>query len=372
MFRSNLVGLTHILRRKPEFLSIATENLSHQLRYKMGGSYLNGWSHPPEVINAFITDICNLGCRQCHYANSDKPGFSLNVVGHMQPSIFRKFMDEIPGSPIVSFTGGEPLLHPDVIDLIVYAKQKGRFCTLVSNGWRLADKAQEICESGLDVLSVSVDGPEETHNSIRGKKSFEHLVIGLETILKQSDRPIIFIGFTISDLNFDQLVQTYELAKNWGVDGLSINHLWMQTDEMVHELNARYSIFAGDHVSWEVNNDAIDVNYLSDSLEIIRESSRGGKMVVLENPYLNRQEITDWYRNPQKPVRHRTVRCGWIRMKLWADGKVKPCRDYEVGDITKNNAEAIWNGDKYQEFRKLLAQEGMLPICTRCCFMAHR
>lgn len=372
MLRSNVIGLTHILKRKPQLISVASENLSHQLRYKMGGSYLNGWSHPPEVINAFITDRCNLGCRQCHYANSDKPGFSLNHVGHMPPSIFRKFIDEIPGHPVVSFTGGEPLLHPNVIDFIIYAKQKGRICTLVTNGWLLADKAQELCASGLDLLGVSVDGPKETHNSIRGKSSFEHLVLGLETILKHSKRPLIFIGFTISDMNFDQLHQTYALARDWGVDGLSINHLWMQTDEMVIALNEHYSIFAGDHVGWKINNDAIDVDTLSDSLESIRISNRGAKMVVVENPFLNRQEITDWYRYPQKPIRHQTVRCGWIRMKLWADGKVKPCRDYEVGDITQTHAEAIWNGVEYQEFRKLLAQDGMLPICTRCCFMAHR
>lgn len=372
MFRSNARALAHILGKKPQLLSVATENLTHQFRYNMGGSYLNGWSHPPEVINAFITDICNLGCRECHYANSDRPGFSLNQVGHMQPWLFRKFMDEIPGRPVVSFTGGEPLLHPNVIDLIRYAKQRGRICTLVTNGWRLADMADQLCESGLDLLSVSVDGPRETHNSIRGSRSFEQLVLGLEAVLKRPKRPILFIGFTISDLNFDQVVQVYALARDWGLDGLSINHLWMQTDEMVRELNARYSIFAGDRVAWKVNTQAIDVDRLSDSLEIIRDASRGGKMIVIENPYLNRQQIADWYRHPQKPVQHTTVRCGWIRMKLWADGKVKPCRDYEVGDIAVNNAEAIWNGAKYQEFRKLLAQEGMLPICTRCCFMAHR
>jgi MoaA/NifB/PqqE/SkfB family radical SAM enzyme len=372
MLVSNLRALTNILMRKPQFISVATANLSHQLLYKLGGSCLNGWSHPPEVINAFITDICNLGCRECHYAYSDKPGFSLNQVGHMQPTIFRKFMDEIPGRPVVSFTGGEPLLHPDVVDLIAYAKQKGRFCTLVTNGWHLAEKAHELCESGLDLLCVSVDGPRETHNSIRGKKSFERLDFGLETILKKSNRPVVFISVTISDLNFDKLPLTYELAKGWGVDGLNFNHLWMQTDEMVQELNSRFSLFPGDHIAWEVNNDNIDVNYLYDSLAIIRDASWGGKMVVIESPYLNRQEITDWYRSPQKPVRYNTVRCGWIRMKLWADGKVKPCRDYEVGDITETHAEAIWNGNEYQEFRRLLAEEGMLPICTRCCFMAHR
>jgi MoaA/NifB/PqqE/SkfB family radical SAM enzyme len=372
MYLANIRGVMKLVRKKPQFVSVATTNLIHQLLHKIQGNRLNGRSHPPEVINAFITDTCNLGCRECHYAHSDKPGFSLNQVGHMQPYIFQKFMDEIPGRPVVSFTGGEPLLHPQVIELISYAKQKGRVCTLVTNGWCLESKAQELCEVGLDLLSVSVDGPKATHDSIRGNNSFERLAVGLEKILSSPNRPIVFISLAISDMNYDKLIPTYGLARNWGVDGLNFNHLWMQTDQMVKNLKANSPLFSGDHVDWEVNNEDIDVEFLADCLEIIRDARRGGEMIVMESPYLNRQEISDWYRKPENPMKHTTVRCGWIRMKLWADGKIKPCRDWEVGNICEDNAEEIWNGKEYQEFRKILKDEGMLPICTRCCFMAHR
>ncbi len=216
MYLSNIRGAVKLLSQNPELLSIAYDNLSHQLIHKLSRHKMNGWSHPPEVINAFVTDICNLGCRECHYANSDKPGFSLNMVGHMQPHLFRKFMDEIPGRPVVSFTGGEPLLHPQICDLIKYAKDKGRVCTLVTNGWFLEDKAEQICETGLNCITVSVDGPKEIHNSIRGKNSFERLERGLQKILDQPKRPIVLVSLAISDLNFDQLIPTYELAENWG------------------------------------------------------------------------------------------------------------------------------------------------------------
>lgn len=372
MYLANFRGAVKIVRKNPQFLSVAATNLSHQLLHKVGNNKLNGWSHPPEVINVFVTDICNMGCRECHYANSDKPGFSLNQVGHMQPHLFRKLMDEVPGRPVVSFTGGEPLLHPNICDLITYAKQKGRVSTLVTNGWFLEDKVEELCRTRLDLLSVSVDGPRETHNLIRGKRSFERLERGLKSILDQSNRPIVFISMAISDMNFDKLIPTYELARDWGVDGLNFNHLWMQTDEMVERLNLSSTLFSGDHVGWKVNNAAIDVEYLADCLEIIREISRGGEMIVIESPYLNRQEIADWYLEPEVPVKHETVRCGWIRMKLWADGKIKPCRDWEVGDIAVDHANEIWNGKAYREFREILKDQGMLPICTRCCFMAHR
>ena len=148
MYLANFRGALKLLRRKPQLLSVAATNLSHQFTHRVANGKLNGWSHPPEVINAIVTDICNMSCRECHYANSDKPGFSLNLVGHMQPHLFRKFMDEIPGRPMVSFTGGEPLLHPNIFDLLTYAKQKSRVSTfrVLSTGGTEFRLAQWGCQ----------------------------------------------------------------------------------------------------------------------------------------------------------------------------------------------------------------------------------
>jgi len=210
------------------------------------------------------------------------------------------------------------------------------------------------------------------HNSIRGKYAFERVVAGLETILKQPKKPLLFISMAISDMNYNKLIPTYELAKSWGVDGINFNHLWMQTDEMVHKLRASQSPFSADHLVWDVNTDLINVEVLADSLETIRGRSLGGTLVVAEAPYLNRQEIATWYRKPESPVKYETVRCGWVHMKFWADGKVKPCRDWVVGDICEQNAMEIWNSRDFKEFRRIFDTDGMLPICTRCCHVARR
>jgi hypothetical protein len=42
----------------------------------------------------------------CQYAFTDAPGYQLNQVGRMDPGLFHKLMDEVPGKPVVSFTGG--------------------------------------------------------------------------------------------------------------------------------------------------------------------------------------------------------------------------------------------------------------------------
>jgi MoaA/NifB/PqqE/SkfB family radical SAM enzyme len=182
----------------------------------------------------------------------------------------------------------------------------------------------------------------------------------------------VIISIAISDLNYDKLIPTYELARSLGVDGFNVNHLWMQTNNMVKDYNAQPHIFPADLVEWDVRPEMIDVENLATGLEAIRRRNWGSKFLLSEAPYLNRDEIAMWYRYPELPVKYQTVRCGWIRYKVWPDGRVKPCRDWEVGDINQQHVMEIWNGDEYQEFRQALSTQGMLPICTRCCQIAVR
>jgi MoaA/NifB/PqqE/SkfB family radical SAM enzyme len=289
----------------------------------------------------------------------------------MEPCLFRKLMDEIPGSPAVSFTGGEPLLHQDIAAFIAYAKEKGRYTTLTTNGWMLAKRAKTLCEAGLDLLAVSVEGPERTHDSIRGGQSFERAVDGLQTILRLTNRPIVFVIMSISDLNYDKLVPTYELARKWGVDGINLNHLWMQTDGAVEAFKSEFPSHKADRLTWEIRPEAIDVEKVADALETIRSRSWGGRFIVIEAPYLNRDEIAIWYQQPERPAKVVSIRRAWNRIKVWSDGRVIPCRDWRVGDISQTHVMEIWNGQEYRVFRRTLATHKMLPICFRCCAIAN-
>ena len=95
-------------------------------------------------------------------------------------------------------------------------------------------------------------------------------------------------------------------------------------------------------------------------------------MMFLETPVMKREQIQTWYQQPNTQVLHNDVRCGWVRFKVWSDGQVKPCRDLVVGDMATQNFAEIWHGSEYQQFREILDQEGMLPICVRCCLIVHR
>lgn len=372
MYLSNIRGMWNSARRKPQLISVSALNLGHRLKHRYHNGNQNGWSHPPEVLSVFITDRCNMRCKACHYAHSDKPGYQLNLVGDMELLLFKKMIDETPGNPIVSITGGEPLLHPQIGDFIAYAKEKGRFCTLVTNGWLLSKHAVTVCETGLDLLTVSLDGLEDTHDHIRGSRSFERTMAGVRLVLEQPQRPIVIVSMAISDMNYQELVPTYTLVKDLGVDGMNVNHLWMHPAGSVESFNRKFCLFPADEVNWDVQPETIDTVSVADSLDSIRKRNWGSKFLLSEAPYLNRDEIAAWYQNPEQRVKYETVRCGWTRLKVWPDGKVKPCRDWDVGDLHQQHVMEIWNGQEFRSFRKLLREHKMLPICNRCCQIALR
>jgi MoaA/NifB/PqqE/SkfB family radical SAM enzyme len=290
----------------------------------------------------------------------------------MEFSVFRKLIDETAGSPIVSLTGGETLLNPKIADFIAYAKNNGRFCTMVTNGWMLAKRAEEICEAGLDNLVVSVDGPRETHTAVRGAKSFDRLVEGIKTILEQTNRPNVIVSTAISNINYNKLVQVYELAQSWGVDGMNFNHLWMQTSEIVEAYNSQSTIFPVSEVAWSIKPGDVDVAKLADEIETIRRRNWGKRLTFTETPYLKRDEIAVWYKKPEQFVKWDTATCAWNHLRVWPDGNVRPCRTWEVGNIAKQHAMEIWNGKEIRNLRQTLAENGALAICARCCLFAYR
>jgi MoaA/NifB/PqqE/SkfB family radical SAM enzyme len=291
----------------------------------------------------------------------------------MKPQLFRKLMAETPGRPLVAFAGGEPLLHPQINDFIALAHAQGRPTWLTTNGWFLAKQAQALCQAGLDFLVVSVDGPPEIHNRMRGGQAFERLTEGLTAILRMPNRPVVFINMAISDLNYGSLIPIYDLAVKLGVDGLDLNHLWMQTDEMVKDFTAQFaSLFTTDKVAWNIHPEKVDIQQVVDAFTTIKRRSRGDRLIVMENPHLNHEEIEIWYRRPGQYVKWSSTRCAWNRLRVWPDGSVKACRAWIVGNIAQDHVMDVWNGSRMRSFRRTLATHGLMPICARCCDLAHR
>jgi MoaA/NifB/PqqE/SkfB family radical SAM enzyme len=116
-------------------------------------------------VNLEITNHCNLHCTICPVNTTMRRG-----RGFMDPALFRRVIDGNPGLDFVlTFQWGEPLLHPEVFDLVRYAADRGVRPMLTSNGTRLdAARRRRLLECGLERITFSVDGDRETHERIRG------------------------------------------------------------------------------------------------------------------------------------------------------------------------------------------------------------
>ena len=133
--------------------------------------------------NLEITNHCNLYCTICPVNTTMRRG-----RGFMDPALFRKVIDENPDFDFVlTFQWGEPLLHPDVFDLVRYAADRGVRPLLTSNGTRLdPERRRRLLDCGLDRITFSVDGDRETHERIRGY-SWDRLREDILTLRRERD-----------------------------------------------------------------------------------------------------------------------------------------------------------------------------------------
>ena len=161
-----------------------------------------------------VTRACNLACKHCRAEATTDP-----FPGELDTQEAKDLIDSFPqtGNPIVILTGGEPLLRSDVFELAAYAREKGLKCVMAPNGTLIdAHKAQAMRESGIERVSISIDGPDaSSHNAFRGVEgAFEASMRGIQC-LKEAGIPFQ-INTTVTKNNLQQFAQIFALAQELG------------------------------------------------------------------------------------------------------------------------------------------------------------
>jgi len=141
---------------------------------------------PMMVVLSFIY-ICNSKCPNCPYNNS-KIRADYRDALYMPEEIFKRIADEcgLYRSVIRVSGGGEPMLHPKAVELMVYAKHKGARVGLITNGSTFTQKdLRELLRAGVDAIEFSVDaGDPETYARVRPGLDWETLNRNVQTAVE--------------------------------------------------------------------------------------------------------------------------------------------------------------------------------------------
>jgi len=125
------------------------------------------------------------------------------------------------GIPEIHFTGGEPIMRKDIIELMKYSSKKGLKTVLETNG-TLIDKevAKQVKSSGVAYVKVSVDGPLQIFEKIRGENTYNKTIKGITNLVEINQA--VEIDTDLSVLNKDKISDIIDLANKLSVNSFRI------------------------------------------------------------------------------------------------------------------------------------------------------
>lgn len=164
----------------------------------------------PLVCNYYLTYRCNARCVFCDVWEQPDQGSA-------DPERVLSNLRQLPrvGVRIVDFTGGEPLLHPDLPRFLREARDVGLRTTVTTNGLLYPKRAREL-QGLINLLHISLDAAHPgLHNRLRGVASFDKILLSLDLALSLGEKPELL--FTATSENFREVTPLAEMAGKLGV-----------------------------------------------------------------------------------------------------------------------------------------------------------
>jgi radical SAM protein with 4Fe4S-binding SPASM domain len=256
----------------------------------------------------------------------------------LEESLFRNTIDELHSRLIylIFYFQGEPYLHPQFLDLVRYAADKGIYTATSTNAHYLDDaNARKTVESGLDRLIISIDGTtQEAYQSYRVGGKLEKVLEGTRNVLRwkkhlRSTTPHVIFQFLVVQPNQHQIADVKKLARELGVDEVKLKTAQIYDYEKGSPLIPTLEKYA-------------------------RYRANGDGTYAIRNHMLNHC----WKM--------------WHSCVLTWDGKVLPCcfdkdAHYQLGDSRQQQFSEIWQGSAYDQFRQtLIRSRNEIEMCRNC------
>jgi MoaA/NifB/PqqE/SkfB family radical SAM enzyme len=337
----------------------------------------DGYAAPlPSGVVYEATMRCNLHCEFCYV------GTLLNIEGEWREElnldVLRRAFPEQAGLQ-VSLTGGEIFMRKDILGVMETFHEKGYVCGyLTTNGTIITDeRAEALAELAsrgfLKHISVSIDGPGDLHDHARGVKgTFERTAAGLRRLQAAALRrhaPLrVSINTTVAHETLDALDQMVDVAAELGVDAIGLNHLMYSTPEEVSESVRLLGAPDASSISTFISADpGLDPSRVRTQVNALTAKCRERGIRFDMRPKV-RDPLIEPYYTPGSKLEGRCL-YPFLYARVSFSGKAYFCPfiRLEVGDLTTQSLAEVWNGPRYVELRQRLVQNGIFPVCRRCC-----
>ena len=288
----------------------------------------------PFTLSIEPTTACNLACPECPSGLKQftRPTGKLNLELH------EKMLQQIHKSVfyVNYYFQGEPFLNPKFLSLIRQAKQYNIYTATSTNAHFIDQKkAEEIVQSGLDRLIISIDGlTQETYQNYRVNGKLDKVIAATKFLLEakkqaKSNTPFLIFQFLAVAPNEHEIPEIYQLGKSLGIDEVRIKTAQLYDYEHGNPLmpkNEKYARY--------------------------------------------KQQKDGTYKLKYKTGNH----CWrmWSGSVLTWDGKVVPCcfdkdAQHILGSLETTSFQEIWGNKNYQAMRgAVLTQRNEIEICKNC------
>lgn len=268
-----------------------------------------------------LSYLCNAVCPSCPYTNSD---IRLDYKDRlfMQEDTFKTIADQCGeyGAWVRVSGGGEPMLHPQAVELMEYAKSKNAKVGLITNGSRFSEEStRKLLESGVDMIEFSVDAADPvTYHRVRAGLQWHTLLYNVKRMISMRNQLGSATKIIASGVNQD------------GVDIDAVAAFW---EPLVDNFQKRK------YLTWGINDPSKSAD---------------------PTPYL-------------PPEEH--VPCPFIfeRLNIDSRGKVMVCGfdiagNTDMGDIHDRSIKEIWHGEGFEYYRRMhFERRGTeIDMCNRC------
>jgi len=169
-----------------------------------------------------VTKQCNLRCQHC-YSGSDHRRAADELTTQEGMALLEDLAQF--GCPVVLFSGGEPLMRKDLLELAERARELGMRVVLSTNGTLITrEMAKRLASIGLSYVGISLDGLEERHDAFRGVRgAFDGAMRAVKNC--QDEGLKVGLRFTIHKRNFGEIPRIFDLVVRERIPRVCFYHL---------------------------------------------------------------------------------------------------------------------------------------------------